>query len=611
MKKILTPRFIEPLAAALMGAGFFIFASALSGGSLWRGFEESLWKNFKGHPDVLPAEAVLIRGKGLSSLGVAQQRLALARDIDLLSASGAKLVVLEAWLDEPSQLESEEILADLLDSAKKMSKSSVRSLRAKVATLQTHLNADDTLAASMLHAGNVLLPVEVEAAPSPAPLSGTVWEKFRPYEVSRRGKGIQQLDAAWRPVRAPIDLFRSSAMGLALVTPPLSDVPDQPIEVPGVFQLRGKWVNGIGFDAARQALDVPERGQQFLWRQGELSAVELRGAQFPMTVRGGFWLPQPMDRAHVLTFDLPSLEGAPLLASLKGKIVFYQPWPELLVGEEGFARQRELCAAILAQRLQLQPEQGNGFWILIGFWLLLFVCFALLGWPWAPLLAPIAGLLLIGRFIQLQAPLAQPLGMLASAMFCGFGLSLILAKRRREERRLWLRGHVPPSAQKRWETLLPDPATGALVEGVYLGVHAADDLKVPQWQAWAERWDAFCEVIDSQTGGFFLPLGANEAYPLAQIQELRELLPEAGMSSVRGALGLAAEKVFDSVRWRLAGNLKQEALKLLSMTKAGSYFVSESDYLSIRQNVKIQLISETELSLGHGPKKIFNVLGVF
>ena len=611
MKSFLTPRLTEPLAAALMGAGFFIFSSAMAGGFFWSSAEEALWRRLQGHSPAALPEAVWIRGHGHESLSVAQRRLALASDLELLSKVSPKLIVLESWLDQPSQLESEAILTDLLDSSKSLPQKSAKSLRATVASLKTRLNADESLATAIQKAGNVVLPLAAEAATELSPVSGTVWEKAHPYEVTLKGRGGQRFDNAWRIVRAPAGLFRDAAQGLALVSPPSTDAADAPVEVPGIFQVRGRWVNGIGFDAARQAMDLPAKGLHFLWREGHLTALEMRGARFPMSTRGGFWLPRASDRARLGEMELDSFEDVSAVALLRNKVVFYQPWPETFVGEDAFARQRELCAAVLSRRVQAPPEPHSELWLAAIFWLLCAASIAALP-LWISWAAPLSlGGVEAWRFSQLQAPLARPLGLLAAGLLFGMGLRLLAAKRRRDERRLWLRGHVASAGQALWEELIAVPEEGAAVEGVYIAASSAEKIKALQWSAWAARHKAFCEITDSRCLGFLIPVAQDGPYPLEAIHELRAVLPDAGFSSVRGLFSLAAERVFDSVTWSLASDAKAEALELLSLAKPGAWCMTELDYPSVRQHVKIQLIAEKSLVPGAPMKRIFNIHQVF
>lgn len=611
MKSLGNPRFVEPLAAALMGAGFFIFVSALLGGPFWQSLDEFCWSQLKGRTSVAPAAGVWVEGEsGLSDLDVAQRRLALAHALDQMSAAGAKLIVLEAWLDEPSQVESEEVLADLLDSSQGLPKKALKSLRSKVLDIKTKLNADETLADSISKAANVILPVAVESDAQALTLSGAVWEKLGSYEVSRKGKGQQHLTRSWHVVRAPTETFRDAAKGLALLAGGFSASSEAPLQVPGIFELHGQWANGLGFDAAREALDVPAKGQHFIWRQGQLRAVELRGAEFPMSNAGDFWLPRLDVRERWQPWVLQDVDTPGALASLKGKVVFFQPWPALLLQAQEFQDQRDLCAGMLSQAMALAPENASGYWILLGAWILLLGLWGL-GRLWLSLsFSLLAALGIFWSFWANQELLALPLGLWVSALCCGLGLYLILQKMREEERRVWLRGHVAPKAQKRWQSLVPDPTQGSLVEGVYLALGTEAPLRLRQLEAWASRWRLFCEALDEQRAGFFFAQGGNEPYPLAAIQELQSLLPGSKMASIAGPLGLSAERALDSVRWSLVGRAKEEALTLLGQARIGQYFITENDYSFIRQNVKIQVMAERELAPESGLKRVFNILEI-
>lgn len=611
MKKIPTLRFVEPLAAALMGAGFFILASALAGSPFYRDLEESLWARFQGASGAMPASAILIKGRGRELGSLAQRRLALARDVEILAESGAKAVVLEAWLDDASQVESAELLADLLDSARTLPKKSASSVAAAVSAMRARLNADASLAESVRKAGMVLLPAMAEPATALSPLTGPVWDKAHPYEVLVKGKGARRLESAWRLVRAPLEGLRDACQGVALLSPPLNLPPDKPAEYPAIFQVRGRWVNGIGFEAARIAMDLPAKGVHFLWREGRLSAVELRGARFPISPRGGLSLPPERERAQVEELTLGTLEHAATLKSLKGRVVFYQPWPAGLVGEEAFVQQRAITAGLLSGRVQAGSEAAPELWMALALGLLCALILALLRLPLAWLAPPALLAFEFTRFMSQQAPLARPLGLLLAGLACGAGLRLLLMRRRAEARRVWLRGHVASGAQSLWEGLLPEPGSGNRVQGCYIAMHSAEPVLARLWADWAESEKAFCEGVDSREHGFLIPLKDGEKFPLRAIETLRRRVPAARFSAVRGNCSLAAERVFESVRWSVQGSPKSEAIAMLGRASDGALLVLEQDYAEFRQNARIQLLGEATLIPGENPKKIFNIIGVF
>jgi hypothetical protein len=604
MKKIQAPRFTEPLAAALMGAGFFIFASALAGGPFWAFAEERLWARLQRPLPPAPALAVFVRGQGREQLSSGERRQALARDIERLALAAPKAIVLEAWLDDASQAESEELLSDLLGSTKDLPKKSAKSLQKTVGALKARLNADSGLATAMARAGHLLLPAAAEPAPAMSPLSGTVWEEAHGYEVLVKGKGVRRLEGAWRASRAPVAAFRRAGDGLALVPAPQACPPGAPCEAQAIFQVRGRWVNGLGFEAARRALDVPPKGLHFLWRDGRLNALELKGNRYPISPRGSLWLPRPAERAQLPALELSALDTPAGLAALKDKVVFFQPWPGLLVGEEAFARQRELCAGILAGRVQAEPEGASQLGMLLGIWLATALALLWLGAWLAPLLGLGIGAALCVQFMQVQAPLARPLGAWSSALLCGLGLRLLLASRRREARRVWLRSHIPPSAQRLWEKLLPDPAAGNTVTGLYLALQPSPGLAAGTWTPWARRWNAFFEL--GSEAGFFIPLAAEAPYPLDALRELKALAPGVRAGLARGSARLEAELIFDSVRLSLSGNPKIEAQALLEFAKNPGFYVAEHDYLEIRQHVKIQLVGEMKGTAS----KIFHIIEI-
>jgi hypothetical protein len=611
MNKTLNPRLSEPIAAALMGVGFFMFAAALAGGPWWSGAEQALWRHFQGL--AAPAEAppmVLIQGRGRENLSLGERRLALARDIQLLGASGAKAIVLEAWLGEPSQAEGQALLSQLLASSKSLPKKSAKTLAATVESLRKGLNADSSLALAMLAAGKVLLPVEALPTPSQTQPSDLTWDKAHAYEVTVRGKGVMRLDGDWSLGRAPMEAFSKACLHLGLLPLVPEAAQNFPQEIPGVFQVGGHWVNGMGLQAAMLALDVPFKGLRFQWVAGRPAFMELKGVHYPFTSRGGFWLPARPERAEAPTLVLDSLEGSPVLAGLRGKLVFYQPWPGLLSEEASFDRQREICAGLLAGQILEAPRSGSGLPAQLGLWL---AC--TLGILFLP--SALSWLLPLGlgswecwRFIAQQAPLAENLGFLVAACLCGAGLRMHLAKRRGEARSMRLRGALAPGSQKRWEGLLPDLDGKNWVEGVYLLLKPGGPGSDGSWAAWAAQVDAFCESLDTGDLGFLIPCHPSEPYPLDEIQGLRRLSPSSALSAARGRFELSARKVFDSVQWDLSGPPKEECVAMLAMARPGSFMVVESDYSQVRHRVKIQIVAEIPLVPGGPGKKIFNIIEV-
>jgi hypothetical protein len=142
-----------------------------------------------------------------------------------------------------------------------------------------------------------------------------------------------------------------------------------------------------------------------------------------------------------------------------------------------------------------------------------------------------------------------------------------------------------------------------------VALHQEEGFQAPSWAPWAAQHGAFCESPGPQDLGFLIP-SSGGAYPLAALESLRRLAPQAAMAAAQGSLSLAAERVFDSVRWSLAGPAKEEALGLLLLAKPGSFLITETDYGLLRSQVKIQLIAEMQLIPGHSLKKVFNIIGV-
>jgi hypothetical protein len=247
----------------------------------------------------------------------------------------------------------------------------------------------------------------------------------------------------------------------------------------------------------------------------------------------------------------------------------------------------------------------------IGLWLACLVGVALLpsgiGWILPLALACAA----VWRFMTLQAPLADDLGMLAAASLCGSGLRILLVRRRRDARHRRLQGPVAPASQARWEGLLREPSGRNGVEGLYIALRPGGSFGWASWGAWAQRHDAFCESMDSGALGFLLPLEPEAAYPLDAVQELRRLQPQAVLACMLGRSELESEMVFENVRWLLSGIPKAETLAMLHLGRPGSFLVTEADYALVRQNVKIQLIGEHFLLPEAQAKKIFNIIDVF
>jgi hypothetical protein len=306
---------------------------------------------------------------------------------------------------------------------------------------------------------------------------------------------------------------------------------------------------------------------------------------------------------------LDHLEASPVLERVAGKIVFYQPWPELLVGSGGFEGQRELFTGLAEQKIQAVPEAPASLvpWILAG--LLAFLACAFVG-PFLPALGLVlASALLTWSFVRDMAPFTRPAAILISSAFVGLGLALIRRWAIREKRESWLRGHVAPSNQAQWAQRIPDPASGQVMEGIYVGVRYLEPGSSRLWTGWMERYSAFCDLLGDDKAGFLLA-GDGEMPWIQAVAEFRQLFPVAAMAMQRGSVKLQSQRIFDHVVWALGGPARSQVLELLSWAKKGQWLFTESIYPDLRSKVKIQVLREASPN-SEESGRIFNVLEVF
>jgi hypothetical protein len=112
MKMLRTPHLPEPLSAALVGAGSFLFLAALTGFGPFQAADRAAWRLSQPGQAQATADSA-VRVLATEGPGGSARLDRLAADVTWLRAQGAGAIVVEAWLNEPPQAEAR-ALADSL-----------------------------------------------------------------------------------------------------------------------------------------------------------------------------------------------------------------------------------------------------------------------------------------------------------------------------------------------------------------------------------------------------------------------------------------------------------------------------------------------------------------
>jgi hypothetical protein len=578
-----------------MGAGSFLFLAALSHWGPFGAADQAAWRWAQpGSAVTLANTAVRVQGQATQSTGHHER---LATQVAWLRAQGAGAIVLEGWFDEAPQADLRAFAEELRNDFGFLPSAARQPALKALAKAASGLDQDLRLAQSLGQAQPLVLAFAIRRG-AEQPLPGDLQKQG--YEVTLRGK--RQALTPRRAERLPYAgllaaVARSGAVSL-----------DDPAvrAVPATVELQGRWFNSLGLEAARLALGVPLEGLRYRWRNGRLSTLELKGVRYPLETDGRLRLPENLPT--LASLELEALQHDPQVsAKLKGKAVFFRPWPQALSDAGAFDAQERLFAAVV-ERSVLVPDLGWGAWV---FWVLAWAV-AVLALAWAPsyvaLLAwslPIIWLL--RGFSQDPQALAQPLSLALSALALGLGWRLQVQRRRKAAAELRFQGHVSPQNLLAWQKRLPNQ--GASLTGTYASLSPASLANEPSFEAWLRTQGAFMDLdLGPDQLGIFVPAKQDGApWSAPSLLRLLKALPRAAIGAVPGTLSFVQSQRLGAIRWHIEGLARQEAQSLGLLAKKGQFLILERDYASWHGKLRIQL---TGASIGtkESELKVLNVL---
>jgi hypothetical protein len=572
-----TPRLPEPLPAVLAGAGFFFFLAALSPLGSFAALDQWLWRNLSNVSSPPPPALTAVRVLGSPQpLSAGAKADALAADVTWLRAQGAGAIVLEAWLDETPQADAR-AFADALRArfeALPPGAARARSLELLSETAAS-LDAPQRLARALGAAQPLVLAFQAlpgGGASLPPALRRLV------YTVSLRGE-LKTLPP-YQPLHLPYEQALA-AVELVGAVPPASPEPDR---VAAAVCVDGCWVNGLGLEAARLALGLPLDGLHYRWRKGVLSSVELMDVRYPVDGEGRLLLSLP--GPQVPDLDMDRLRRDPVQANgIRGKLVFFRPWPTRLGEAQSFEDQARLFAAVVERDVLLPPARAamKLSWCLL--WALAILVMAY-GPSWAGLLAWcfLPGMA-FWDFSQQPQALAQPLTLALSALLLGMGWALQRRRGLRAAAEARLGGRVAPRHQAGW--LLRLGGGGASLPAAYAMAGPRARLQGPQWEAWMDRWGALVDDHSAADGlGLVLVHAQARADMVRALLELRAQFNGCHSALACGTLSFRLDRTLGALVWKIQGPPKDRALDLFKDVSPGEIWMTNKDFSDFKDLVE-------------------------
>jgi hypothetical protein len=361
--------------------------------------------------------------------------------------------------------------------------------------------------------------------------------------------------------------------------------------LPAVVEIQGRWYNGLGLEAARLALGLPLEGLRYRWRKGVLSSLELKGVRYPLDAKGRVLLPEGLP-------SLPSVEMSRLRTDLaaqqrlRGRAVFFRPWPRQLGDAQVFEDQARLFCAVVERRVLTPPATAGRLALWTVAWAL---GVAGLAWlpAWAGLLAwaclPLGAL---QAFWQEPQTLAQPLVLAVAALLLGLGWRLQRQRGRRQRAESELQGRVAPGQQEAWRRRLASGQAG--LDAAYAVLAPRRALQGPAWEAWMERWGAFVDLELRYHGvGVVFPSPHAEARAVQALLALREESEGLSAALSFGSLSFRPRQSLGARHWDLDGPARDLAVDLHALAKKGHCLILEKDYPAIRNLVQVQVLGQS------------------
>jgi hypothetical protein len=264
-------------------------------------------------------------------------------------------------------------------------------------------------------------------------------------------------------------------------------------------------------------------------------------------------------------------------AALKGKLVFFRPWPTRLGEAQSFDDQARLFSAVVERDVLIPPaESGQKMrWGLLWALAVLGLAFAplwgaLLAWSALPVLA-------VWDFSQLPQAVAQPLVLAVSALLLGLGWRLQRARRRRLEADRMLAGKVAAGHRVAWSRLLR--RGGASLPCTYALLGPREQLQGPAWEAWMERWGAFLDHGSMESGQGIVMAGPNSKKTMAKaIFDLKQSFGTLSVALSCGTLSFRGGRSLGAVAWMVQGPCKDRAGDLFPEVRSGEILLSNNDF---------------------------------
>jgi hypothetical protein len=542
----------------------------------------------------LAGTAVRVQGPAGQSLGRHER---LATQVAWLRAQGAGAIVLEGWLDEAPQAELRAFAEELRNSFGFLPPGARGPALKALSRSASVLDEDQRLAQSLGQAQPMVLAFATRRG-AEQPLPHDLQKQG--YEVTLRGR--RQALTPRRAERVPYPGLLAAVARAGAVS-----LDDSALHaVPATVELQGRWFNSLGLEAARLALGVPLEGLRYRWRNGRLSTLELKGVRYPLETDGRLRLPENLPALPALEMDALQ-HDAQAGSKLKGKAVFFRPWPQALSDAGAFDAQERLFAGVV-ERSVLVPELAWSAWVL---WVLAWAL-AVLALAWAPssvaaLVWSLPLLWLMRGFSQEPQALAQPLSLAFSALALGLGWRIHGQRRRKEAAELRFQGRVSPQNLLAWQGRLPNQ--GGSLTGTYASLSPASLGTEPGFEAWFRSQDAFLDMdLGPDQLGIFVPARKEgEAWAAPALLSLLKALPQAALSAVPGTISFAQGQRLGATQWRMGGLARQEAQSLGLLARKGQFLILERDYAFWHGKLRIQV---TGASLGEKEtaQKVLNVL---
>lgn len=594
-----TPRSPEPLPAVLAGAGFFVFLAALTGLGPFAALDRALWRaSLPGEAQVASQSALRVLGRADALSGAAKAE-SLAADLAWLRKEGAGAILVEAWLDEAPQSDARELAAALHERFQFLPPAAKRAALAALSETAAGVDTAPRLAAALGAAQPLVLAWQaVPGSGSPLPPA----LRAQGYEVTLRGQR-QRL-----PELQPIHLPYSEALG-AVARSGACAARSEDGRLPAVVEMQGRWFNALGLEGARLALGLPLEGLRYRWRKGVLSSLELKGVRYPLDAKGRILLPEQQAALPVLEMARLRSDSA-MRERIRGRAVFFRPWPRQLGDAEAFEDQARLFGALVERTVFTPPAAPWRRTAWVAAWAVGVLGLGLLP-AWAAILA--WALLPLGAMQAFWAEpqsLAQPLVLAVSALCLGLGWRLQRRRNRLVQAEQELRGMVAPRHQDAWKRRLQGGEAG--LESAYAVLGPRRLLQGAAWEAWMTRWGGYLDLELSRDAHGVVFAGPEAgALAVAAIFDLRQKIEGVAVSLAFGGLAFEARQNLGRRQWMVSGPSKDLALQLALQAKAGQCLILENDYISIRNLVKVQVLGKTLEAEGASERgQVLNLLAL-